>query len=370
MDRLGVYIHIPFCAKKCPYCDFYSVRYNKDLVSLYVDALVRNFRAFRDKYGIHKATSVYFGGGTPLLLSPAQLDILLSALSECFEIDENAEITAEANPSMSDKTRLSEYRKTGINRISFGVQSFCDDELKSLGRTHTAEGAKRAIVNAFDAGFENISADIMLGILGQNEESLARTIDITGRLPLSHISAYMLKIEENTPYNCDEIKNALPDDDSVAELYLFACKELEERGFLQYEISNFAKERRQSRHNLLYWKSLDYVGFGAAAHSCFRGSRFAVPCDIGAYIEDIAQQEVITDDNPCTFSEYAMLRLRLCEGLSLHKAKERFSFDEEEILKKAEKFRRNNLLKIENGRIILTRQGFLVSNGIIADLIV
>lgn len=369
MGRLGVYIHIPFCAKKCPYCDFYSVRYNKDTVSSYIDALVRNFRAFYEENGKKEIVSVYFGGGTPLLLSPPQFDTLISSLSECFSFSDDIEITAEANPSMSDKSKLSDYRKTGLNRISFGVQSFDENELKSLKRTHTAEGAKRAIENAFCAGFENISADIMLGIPYQTKESLSSSLETIGKLPLSHISAYMLKIEENTPFNCEETIKTLPDDDTVADLYLHTIDTLEKKGFMQYEISNFAKEGRQSRHNLLYWKSDDYIGFGAAAHSCYLGSRFAVPSDIADFTENSIQRKIITDENPCDFSEYAMLRLRLKEGLSLKDAEEKFSFDKETILRRAEKFRKAGLVEIHNDTVSLTKNGFLVSNGIISDLI-
>ena len=369
MDRLGVYIHIPFCARKCPYCDFYSTKYNKETVSLYVDSIIRNFRAFSLENGKKEIVSVYFGGGTPILLSPSQFYLLLSSLSECFSFSEDIEITTEANPSMSDKNRFSEYRKTGLNRISFGVQSFNETELKSLQRTHTAEGAIRAIENAYSAGFDNISADIMLGIPHQTKESLSSTLETAGDLPLSHISAYMLKIEEGTPFDSDEIIKTLPDDDTTAELYLHTIETLEKKGFLQYEISNFAKKGRQSRHNLLYWESADYIGFGAAAHSCYLGSRFAVPSDIASFTENSIQGKIITDENPCDFSEYAMLRLRLTEGLSLKEAEKRFSFDKETILHRAEKFRKAGLVNVSDDVISLTKNGFLVSNGIISDLV-
>ena len=369
MDRLGVYIHIPFCARKCPYCDFYSTKYDKETVSSYIDALIRNFKAFKEENGKKEIVSVYFGGGTPILLSPSQFDVILSSLFECFSFSDDIEITAEANPSMSDKNKLSLYRKTGINRISFGVQSFNDNELKALKRTHTAEGAIRAIENAYISGFENISADIMLGIPYQTKESLSSTLETAVNLPLSHISAYILKIEENTPFNSDDIRKTLPDDDTVADFYLQTIDTLEKKGFLQYEISNFAKKERQSRHNLLYWKSDDYIGFGAAAHSCYLGSRFAVPSDIASFTENSIQKKIITDDNPCDFSEYAMLRLRLKEGLSLKDAEKKFSFDKETILRRAEKFRKAGLLETDGETLKLTGKGFLVSNGIISDLI-
>lgn len=366
---IGVYIHVPFCVGKCPYCDFYSVRYNPADVNDYVDAIIRNLRHFFEENGRVSAKSVYFGGGTPLLLSPSMIYRILSAVETFFEAEQNAEITAEANPTLSSRERLSEYRAAGLDRISFGVQSFNDDELKTLGRIHTADGARKAVENAYAAGFDNISADIMLGIIGQDKLSLENTLDTAGKLPLSHISAYMLKIEDGTRYDCGEIRKALPDEDETADLYLAAVDGLEKRGFGQYEISNFAKEGRESRHNLLYWECGDYVGFGPAAHSCFKGTRYAVPRDIRLFNVSDRQVEEMTEAHPCDFEEYAMLRLRLTNGLSLSECVAKFGADAEKILRLAEPMRENGLLNIKEDRIILTPRGFLVSNGIIERLI-
>lgn len=368
---LGLYIHVPFCVKKCPYCDFYSVRYEKELAERYISALMRNFAAYRERCKEHTVTSVYFGGGTPSLLSPEMISRLLSFVGESFSLSPDAEITMEANPSLSGKDRLSLYRKSGVNRISFGVQSFSDEELSFLGRLHNAEGARKAVLNAYSAGFDNISADIMLGIKGQTLSSLKDTINTAAELPLSHISAYMLKIESGTPFDCDEMRSAVASDDDSAELYLAAVKELERSGFIQYEISNFAKEGRKSRHNLLYWKCGEYVGFGAAAHSCFGGTRYAVPCDIRLFLDSDVQTEEVTEDNPCDFEEYAMLRLRLTEGLSLSDCERKYDVEIKSILQKAEPLEKSGLLRIcDNDIITLTPSGFLVSNGVIERLVI
>lgn len=367
--EIGLYIHIPFCARKCPYCDFYSVRYDSALVAGYVSAVMRNISAYADRYGKLSVGTVYFGGGTPSLLSPAYIDGILSCVREKFSLSPDAEVTMECNPTLSDREKLSAYRKSGVNRISFGVQSFDDNELEFLGRLHTADNAVRAIENAHRAGFDRISADLMLGIQGQTTDSIAGNIAMADKLPIEHISAYMLKIEEGTPFDCDKVRAEVPSDEKTADFYLFATELLEKAGFLQYEISNFAKQEGYSRHNLLYWKCDDYVGIGASAHSCFGGTRYAVPGDIQRFIDADFQVEEVTDDSPCGFEEYAMLRLRLTEGLFLGECRERFGTDTDALLKKAEIFRKNGLLTTDNGRIALTKRGFLVSNGIIAQLV-
>lgn len=366
---IGLYIHIPFCARKCPYCDFYSVKYDEELADGYVSAVIRNISAYSERYGKINADTIYFGGGTPSLLSPSRIDRIISAAEKKWSVSPDAEISMECNPTLSKREKLGEYRKSGVNRISFGIQSFNDNELKALGRLHTAQGAVRAVENAYGAGFDRISADLMLGIEGQTCESIAENVRILDRLPVEHISAYMLKIEEGTPFDCDEIKNRVPTDEKSADFYIYAAGLLEDAGFRQYEISNFCKQEGYSRHNLLYWKCDEYVGIGASAHSCFRGARYAVPGDIQRFIDADVQTEEVTDDNPCGFEEYAMLRLRLTEGLCLDDCAARFGIDTGEILRKAEIFRKNGLLTTDGGRIALTREGFLVSNGIIAQLV-
>ena len=234
---IGLYIHVPFCRSKCPYCDFYSLCFSEDLQKGYINGLIKNFQ----KYKGQKIDSIYFGGGTPSILSNESYKKIFLALNSNFKLI-SPEISLEANPCSVDFDKLSFFKDVGFNRISFGVQSCVDSELKKLGRAHNFEQAKNAITNAKIAGFENISADLMLGILGQTSDSLSYSINELSKLPLSHISAYILKIEKDTPFNNIDIINKLPNEDKVCDLYLKAVNELSQNEFEQYEISTFAKK--------------------------------------------------------------------------------------------------------------------------------
>lgn len=363
MDSLGIYIHIPFCGRKCAYCDFYSESFRKDTVSEYVGAVVRNLRAYSDNSKV--TDTVYFGGGTPSLLSPEQVGMILDEINRNFRLSANAEITLEANPNTVDFHKLENLRKAGVNRLSVGVQSMVDSELKFLGRMHSADRAEKAITDAYGAGFENISCDVMIALPEQSPDSLRYTLDRITSLPIQHISGYILKTESGTPFDCDEIKSILPDDDTTAELYLEMVKLLGDRGFAQYEVSNFARRGFESRHNCRYWKCLDYIGIGASAHSCYNGRRFAVDRDLRDFINRPVQKITITDQNPCTFEEYAMLRLRLAEGLDL----DDFPEYRDGILKKIPVLIKSGYINYNGNHISLTPEGFLVSNSVIEYLI-
>lgn len=345
----GLYIHVPFCLSKCPYCDFYSAKFSQKSAEKYAAAVVRNLRQYDGQFD-----TVYFGGGTPILLSGFIGEILSAA-----DISKNAEITAEANPCLCTDEKLYELRKAGVNRISIGVQSLCDKELSALGRRHSAAQAETAVIKARAAGFDNISADLMLGIPEQTQQSLSETIEQLCALPISHVSAYLLKIEAGTPFGNNPPKN-ISDEDEAAELYLSAVKLLSERGFVQYEISNFAKAGYESRHNLKYWRREEYLGIGPAAHSFYKGQRFAVPRDLTRFIESERQSEDITDGAPDEFEEHVMLGLRLSEGVS------------EELWKPlsgALKRIPKKYYSLIGGRLSLTAEGFLLSNEIIALLL-
>ena len=363
MKNVGIYIHVPFCGKKCSYCDFYSVCYTKQQTELYVQAVLRNIRHYgNDEL---KADTVYFGGGTPSLLNPEQIEEILSAVRHNFDIADNAEVTMEANPAALTPEKLSEYRSAGVNRLSVGVQSMNDDELRFLGRLHNAERAEKAVYDAAAAGFENISCDLMIALPSQKSESVKHSIQRLTALPIKHISAYILKIEEGTPFDCENIISSLPDEDETAELYLNMCEELENAGFIQYEVSNFAKNGFESRHNCRYWKCQDYIGIGPSAHSCFGGKRFAVPRDIDSFINSDIQPTEVTDESPCGFEEYSMLRLRLKEGLSL----ERVPDHKADIEKKLPSLLKAGYIEYDGNVISLTRKGFLMSNSVIEYLI-
>lgn len=366
-NPIGIYIHVPFCLSKCPYCDFYSVKYEETTVNAYVQSVLRAIR--QNGYKNRKVDTIYFGGGTPVLLGAENLAEILSEVFDNFNV-ESPEITIEANPAAILEQELARLRKTGFDRISFGVQSAVDAELSELGRIHGADAARQSILGAWEAGFENISADLMLGISNQTVESVKASIEFLAGLPLSHISAYMLKIEENTPFAAKKKSGQFPDEDALAEMYLTCVSVLSGYGFEQYEISNFAKNGAVSRHNLKYWRCGEYLGIGAAAHSFMDGRRFYFPRGLDGFVEAENPFDLtVFDDTGGGFEEYAMLRLRLREGLDLKEAVGKYGIDASAVQKKAGVLAQNRLVEINGDVISLTPQGFLLSNAVTAKLL-
>lgn len=357
MSLIGLYVHVPFCAAKCPYCDFYSKPYDKQAAFAYAEAVIRNCANADFAFD-----TVYFGGGTPILLAE-EVAVILENLRK--KIAPNAEITLEANPNSTTEKNLKLLKNAGVNRLSFGVQSFCDNELKQLGRLHSAEQAGKAVLMAKSLGFDDISVDLMLGIPLQTPQSLEYSLEQAASLPISHVSVYMLKIEAGTPFAARKL--LLPDDDETAEMYLFVSQFLQEHGFEHYEISNFARNERRSRHNLKYWRCEEYLGIGPSAHSFIGGKRFAVSRDLDGFINSPLQKTDFTDENAGGFEEWAMLRLRLSDGISLDEL-EGFDVDRDEILRRAANVPRN-LLQVDDKKIALTTEGFLLSNSVIGRLI-
>ncbi|NLZ45446.1 MAG: radical SAM family heme chaperone HemW [Clostridiales bacterium] len=362
----GIYIHVPFCMRKCPYCDFYSIVYEKDIADAYVSALKRNFGRYKKDTII--IDTIYFGGGTPSLLTSEQILDIISSLRMNFVFAADIEITMEANPSSVDLNKLCEYRNAGVNRISFGVQSACNSELSALGRLHDFEQAKEVVIKANEAGFNNISCDLMIGTPRQTLESLLDSARELARLPINHISAYMLKIEEGTLFDCDWVRSNVAEEDDVCDMYEKLIYTLETAGFKQYEISNFSKINKKSRHNLKYWIGEDYLGFGPAAHSFYKGVRFYVPKDIYEFISNDFQEEIIEEENPCLADEYVMLSLRLNDGINFLKHTQ-LGGDSENLYQRARVFDGSGLVELSTEGIKLTTKGFLVSNGIISELI-
>lgn len=359
MNTVGIYIHVPFCAKKCPYCDFYSCNYNLTTVEQYTDAVIRDIKNLPENIC---TDTVYFGGGTPSLLPVDMLNKIIDALKyQCCII--NPEITLEVNPCTVTEKKLLQYITIGINRLSFGVQSVHDDELKFLGRMHSWEKAKKIINSAQSIGFKNISCDVIIGLPEQNIDKIKTTFNKIAELSVQHISAYILKIEENTPFNTPDIINTLPDDDHVSDLYLFMVEELQKLGYIQYEISNFSKIGFESKHNLKYWKCQDYIGLGPSAHSCFNGKRYCISPDLNKYLN--STEKIITDENACNDDEKIMLGLRLTEGININD----FPYKKDLFLKKVKLFQKLGLVNIENNCVKLTSEGFLVSNSIINEFI-
>ncbi len=351
---VGLYVHVPFCLSKCPYCDFYSVPYSREKASEYAQAVKRNIRGHALRYD-----TVYLGGGTPILLYEHIADILAAA-----DIAAGAEITAEANPCMAKPQVLETLRSAGVNRISFGVQSMNERELKLLGRRHTVKQAEDALMTAKQAGFTSVSADMMIGLPGQDCFSIISTAQKLSQLGADHISAYILKIEDGTPFAEREIE--LPEDDSVSELYLHTVRTLEELGYAQYEISNFAKPGHECRHNLKYWRCEEYLGIGAAAHSYLDGRRYCTERDIDGFIASSLQITTVTDDLPGGWEEFSMLKLRLTEGITYAEA-ERFG-KAGELRANAEKLP-HVLVELTDSGVRLTPEGFIISNAVIGKLI-
>ncbi len=356
---VGIYIHVPFCAKKCPYCDFYSLPYRRDTVSAYVDALCRNINALPENL---TADTVYFGGGTPSLLSCDALQRVIQCLQRRITITDNAEITLEANPCTMTTKALSGWKAAGINRLSVGVQSFIDAELRQLGRNHNAQATISAIKNAAKIGFENLSLDLMLGTPLQTAESLAESIQIALSLPVTHISAYLLKIEEGTPFG--ESPPQIADADTSADYYIQLSAAMRAAGFAHYEISNYAKPGFESRHNCKYWLCQPYIGLGPAAHSCYQGRRSFVPDDLQRFISAPLQTECEESPVACDEEERIMLGLRLMQGIDLAD----FPQCKEQLIRHA-KALMPRYLTYREGRLALTEEGMLVSNAVIVHLL-
>ncbi len=362
----GLYIHVPFCSSKCPYCDFYSLVASDELKDRYTAAIIKNIILYNNRVGSAFST-VYFGGGTPSLLGSTRLTEILNHIDRTPD----CEATVECNPSDLcrnwDIKDIEALAKAGANRISMGMQSAVDEERKALGRQADREQVKRAVELVKGAGIDNFSLDLMLGIPHQTIDSIKESIEFCAQSGAKHVSSYLLKIEQGTPFEKVEKLLNLPDEDECCDMYLAACECLEDHGYKQYEISNFAVPGYESRHNLIYWDCREYLGLGASAHSFTGGKRFYFERDINKFIE---AAEPIHDGEGGSFEEYVMLRLRLTEGLQNDKMRARFGFDiPHEMLERAGKFEKNGMAKITENSISLTPKGFLVSNAIIADLL-
>ena len=364
----GIYVHVPFCARKCPYCDFYSVPYRADTAEQYTRAVCRNIESFAGQ-GI-AADTLYFGGGTPSILTGEQTGRIIVTVQNSVQLCD-PEITLEANPVTLTEAKLSELREAGVNRLSVGVQSADDRQLEFLGRLHDFTRAEKAVRDAAKAGFDNISCDLMLGVRGQNIPSLTRTVERLLTLPISHLSAYMLQIEAGTPFDCDAVRRETADDELMCGLYLRLCELMTAAGWEHYEISSWARDGRRSRHNMKYWTLDPYIGIGAGAHSDFGGRRYSCPKDISAFIS-AELQPTEYDDPPDRAEEYVMLSLRLSDGIDLKRLNSlpgggRYA---ERIGKQAPVMVEHGLMRPTDRGFALTDEGFLRSNGVIVQMLV
>lgn len=334
----------------------------------YVRALIREMQGVAPRAEGVSFDTVFFGGGTPSLLPTALVDAILSAAKGCFCIDRNAEITLEANPASIDGKGLAALRSLGINRLSVGVQSTVDEELATLGRLHTGREALDFLRLAREVGFDNLNADLMYGIPYQTEESAKRTLDAVLSLAPAHISAYSLMLEEGTPLYAKKDALPIPNEDEEDAIDALVRTTLQGAGYLHYEISNYAKEGYTSRHNLHYWHSDPYLGFGVSAYSFFDGVRYGNTKDMARYLSDptdvIADREVLNEQSLAY--EWIMLRFRLREGIALDEYRVRFGVDlKEQYAEEIERFCAMGLMVAQNGRIFLTEQGFRLSNEIL-----
>ena len=370
--KLGLYIHIPFCRTKCLYCDFCSfVSREEGEREEYVNALLREISVRGTREYI--VDTVYLGGGTPSLLSIGQIDRILSSLREHFLIDESAEITLECNP-MTHLTDGKEYfsalRDLDINRLSLGIQSAVNSELKLIGRRHTFEEAQKTFFDARKSGFDNVSVDLMFGIPSQTLDSLEYSLEQFVSLGAEHISIYSLQLEEGTPLYRMQDRYSFADDDSVADMNIAINYMMNKAGYKHYEISNFAKEGKESRHNSKYWRLDEYLGLGLASHSDFGGKRSENTYDLREYLDGNyfgSEREIGNLEREV---EFIMLGLRMSDGISKSEFFARFGIDfDEKYGKKVEFLEKMSYLSQNDNRVALNESGFAVSNSILAQIL-
>jgi len=369
MGAQAVYIHIPFCQKRCYYCSFVSY---EGLWNIRADDYMQSLKNdIKARPPGRKLKSLYFGGGTPSLLDVDELASVINCLSSYASLHEDAEATLEANPGTLNLEKLAGYRRLGINRLSIGVQSFDDALLKKIGRIHTAKQAIEAVKLSYAAGFSNVSIDLMYGIPGQNLKNFASSLHQAIRLGLQHISLYGLTVGEDSLYHQEILNgNMVPiDEDLMASCYIYASRLLAEHGYLQYEISNWAKEGYKSKHNMAYWQQGTWLGYGCAAYSFDGQYRYTVSEDINSYIDS-----VLTDGTPFfkekeevsqeeLLSEGIILALRLNEGAKFTYFKEKYGIDlAEKYADIIETVGQAGLLEVNQDGIVLTERGRLLSN--------
>lgn len=373
---LGIYVHIPFCASKCEYCDFYSLRDQPESVmDSYLDVVCRHIQETGALAPEYVVDTVYFGGGTPTHFGAEGLAEILTQIRRSFDVSDSAEITFEANPESVTDALLKRLRAEGFNRVSLGIQCDDDEILAKIGRPHTYEQA----VNAYDRirhfGFQNVSVDLIYGLPGQSLGAWQQTLENVLTLHPEHISCYGLKVEEGTPLYGYQAYADLADDDTQADMYLSAVEILKEHGYRQYEISNFARRGKVSRHNLKYWMGMEYIGFGPDASSDFAGKRYSYVRSLPEYIAGIRNGgQIIRELNQIPTreraGEYVMMRLRTIGGINRQEYESAFLLPFDPLEKLLQMNEQHGLARFDNGRWHLTPRGFLVSNSIISDLLI
>ena len=374
-DKLGIYIHIPFCRSKCDYCDFYSLAGRDDRMDQYQKALLSHIKETAPLAQDFPVDTIYIGGGTPSYYGAKRLKELLGVIRNLYKVEKDAEVTVECNPDSVDVKSLKILRKAGVNRLSMGMQSANACELERIHRIHTPQQVNEAATAARKAGFTNLSLDLIYGLPGQTMDSWKATVEHALSLIPQHLSCSGLKVEEGTPLAARVAQGeVLPDDDQQADLYLWTVGRLERAGYPQYEISNFAKPGFASRHNLRYWLTQPYIGFGPGAHSDFGGRRYSFVRDLDAYIQGVLQggdiideSEIIPKRERC--GEYLMLRLRTVQGINEQEYRSTYFMDFAPLQARLEQFRAQGWAEQTDGRWHFTPKGFLLSNQLIGDLL-
>lgn len=364
-NNVGIYVHVPFCAAKCAYCDFYSVTGKPELWDNYVTRMIADLQqqaAFCENWTVD---TIYFGGGTPSLLGGDRLSTLLQAIYQYYTVQPDAEITVEANPDSMTDDFLTTTRAVGVNRLSMGIQSADDDMLRAIGRIHTFQQAKDAFFRARQAGFDNLSVDLMYALPGQTVEQLAQSMDALLELHPEHLSCYGLTLEPHTPLGRQN--PVLPNEDTQADMYLMLCRKMAQAGFEHYEISNFAKPGCRSRHNSRYWQQAPYLGFGPGAHGDWNGVRYEYPRDVSAWLT--GQLEPIQEDADIDrAAEYVMLSLRTADGFDRAYYEHMFPRCAQPIEQILSSFPAG-YVSHAGSRWHLTDSGFLISNAILVSVL-
>lgn len=375
MKKIGIYVHIPFCASKCYYCDFYSRVCNSETQNNYVKSLIKEIVSYSKNLKSYCVDTIFIGGGTPSILAPGSIALIINTIKQNYNVLKTAEITIEANPNSVSYESALEWFECGINRVSVGLQSSSDKLLKLINRVHTFNDYKNAINNLTAVGFKNINTDIMLGLPRQKASDVKHTIKHASKFS-THISCYTLILEENTPLfnmvNSGEVK--LPKETKTLSLFAYACKLLSQNGFNRYEVSNFSKIGYECVHNSNCWHMVPYIGFGASAHSFVDGVRYNNIADIEKYISNINNGvSVVEQKHKSTkaelLEEYIMLGLRLSEGINLDYIKKNFNVD---LLvtkqKEISDLKKLRLIELKNNHLIAVN-GFNVLNQIILMLV-
>lgn len=384
MDRAGIYIHIPFCRSRCSYCDFATGAYDGPLAKRYVQVVAGEISGFGEAENLRtfqaapEVDTIFFGGGTPSLLTPAQVACLLDAVRQRFRVTADAEVTMEMNPGTVSLSVLQEFRRLGINRASFGAQTFDDRELRRLGRTHTTEDARRTLSDLRTAGFDNVSFDLIAGLPGQTIDSWLKNLSEALVLRPPHLSLYLLEVHEGTPL-AEQLKRGMwppPDDDTAGEMYRSMLEQTDIAGYEHYEISNFCLPGYESRHNTKYWTGAPFYGFGCSAHSYDGASlRWSNERDTARYVQLLeAKQHPVVErielDEQAARAEALFLGLRLMRGVDLNNYHARFNVDvRDQHADALARFSEAGLIELHDGMMKLTRSGALLSNEVFAALL-